>query len=149
MTSDRIMAEIVERYERATFLIERRLFSKVKDALPNDMTPEQLFIIRYLMRNELVTSSELADMLCVGRSTITSICNRLVDKGVIKRIPSQEDRRVLYLALTEAGHSECEVIERAIYDIIQPYLDRIGEQKGFEFIAVLEYVAEVLKYDVE
>lgn len=149
MTSDRVMAEIVERYERATFLIERRLFSKVKDALPNDMTPEQLFIIRYLMRNELVTSSELADMLCVGRSTITSICNRLVDKGVIKRIPSQEDRRVLYLALTEAGHSECEVIERAIYDIIQPYLDRIGEQKGFEFIAVLEYVAEVLKYDVE
>lgn len=149
MTSDRVMAEIVERYERATFLIERRLFSKVKDALPNDMTPEQLFIIRYLMRNELVTSSELADMLCVGRSTITSICNRLVDKGVIKRIPSQEDRRVLYLALTEAGHSECEVIERAIYDIIQPYLDRIGEQKGFEFIAVLEYVAEVLKSDVE
>ncbi|GIP18794.1 MarR family transcriptional regulator [Paenibacillus montaniterrae] len=149
MTSDRVMAEIVERYERATFLIERRLFSKVKDALPNDMTPEQLFIIRYLMRNELVTSSELADMLCVGRSTITSICNRLVDKGVIKRIPSQEDRRVLYLALTEAGYSECEVIERAIYDIIQPYLDRIGEQKGFEFIAVLEYVAEVLKYDVE
>lgn len=149
MTSDRVMAEIVERYERATFLIERRLFSKVKDALPNDMTPEQLFIIRYLMRNELVTSSELADMLCVGRSTITSICNRLVDKGVIKRIPSQEDRRVLYLALTEAGHSECEVIERAIYDIIQPYLDRIGEQKGFEFIAVLEYIAEVLKSDVE
>lgn len=149
MTSDFIMAEIVERYERAMFLMKRRLHSKVKDALPSDITPEQLFIIRYLMRYKQVTSSELAETLCVGKSTISSICNRLVDKGLVARIPSREDRRVVYLELTEAGHSEYEVIERTIYRIIQPYLDKLGEQKGFEFIEVLECVADILKSDIE
>ena len=149
MASDHIMAQIVERYERATFLIERRLFSKIREALPTDISAEQSFVVRYLMRNNGVTSSELADQLCVGRSTITSLCNKLVNKGLIERTPSLDDRRVVYLTLTEEGHREYEIIERAIYDIIQPYLDKIGERKGFEFIEVLEYVADVLKLDIE
>lgn len=149
MTSEFIMAEIVERYERAIFLIKRRLYSKIKEALPGDITPEQLFIIRYLMRNNEVTSSALADVLGVGRSTITSICNKLVDKDLIKRNPSKEDRRVVYLTLTEAGMKEYELIERAIYHLIQPYLDKVGAEKGFEFIEVMEEIAEILTVDME
>src|SRR5690606_41477960 len=97
------MTEIVERYERATYMINRRLSSKVKEGLPNDITPEQLFILRYLKRNNDVSSSELADLLCVGKSTITSIISRMVNKGYVVRTPSQEDRRVVYLSLTEEG----------------------------------------------
>lgn len=143
------MTEIVERYERATYMINRRLSSKVKEGLPNDITPEQLFILRYLKRNNDVSSSELADLLCVGKSTITSIISRMVNKGYVVRTPSQEDRRVVYLSLTEEGDRQHSRIEGTIYHIIEPYISKIGEAKAFEYIAVLEHISEVLMMDLE
>lgn len=143
------MTEIVERYERATYMINRRLSSKVKEALPSDITPEQLFILRYLKRNTDVSSSELADLLCVGKSSITSIISRMVNKGHVVRIPSQEDRRVVYLSLTEEGERQHSRIEETIYHIIEPYINKIGEAKAFEYIAVLEHITEVLTMDIE
>ncbi|MCM3635531.1 MarR family winged helix-turn-helix transcriptional regulator [Paenibacillus camelliae] len=143
------MTEIVERYERATYMINRRLSSKVKEGLPNDITPEQLFILRYLKRNNDVSSSELADLLCVGKSTITSVISRMVNKGYVVRTPSQEDRRVVYLSLTEEGDRQHSRIEETIYHIIEPYISKIGEAKAFEYIAVLEHISEVLMMDLE
>ncbi|MFD2504359.1 hypothetical protein ACFSS9_07045 [Paenibacillus septentrionalis] len=49
--SNSVMAEIVDRYERATYMINRRLSSKIREGLPNDITPEQMFILRYLKHN--------------------------------------------------------------------------------------------------
>lgn len=147
--SSNVMTEIVERYERATYMINRRLSSKVREVLPSDITPEQLFILRYLKRNSDVSSSELSDLLCVGKSTISSIINRMVNKGYVERIPSQEDRRVVYLSLTEEGERQHHSVEQDIYNIIQPYINKIGEKKAFEYIAVLEHITEVLMMDIE
>jgi len=147
--SSNVMTEIVERYERATYMINRRLSSKVREVLPSDITPEQLFILRYLKRNSDVSSSELADLLCVGKSTISSTINRMVNKGYVERIPSQEDRRVVYLSLTEEGERQHNSVEQDIYNIIQPYINKIGEEKAFEYIAVLEHITEVLMMDIE
>jgi len=143
------MTEIVDRYERATYMINRRLSSKVREVLPSDITPEQLFILRYLKRNADVSSSELSDLLCVGKSTISSIINRMVNKEYVERIPSQEDRRVVYLSLTEEGKRQHDSVEHDIYNIIEPYINKIGEEKAFEYIAVLEHITEVLMIDIE
>lgn len=147
--SNNAMTEIVERYERATYMINRRLSSKVREALPSDITAEQLFILRYLKRNSDVISSELADLLCVGKSTISSTINRMVNKGLVARMPSEEDRRVVYLSLTEEGERQHDSVEQSIYNIIQPYISEIGEERAFEYIAVLEHITEVLMKDIE
>lgn len=147
--SNNVMAEIVDRYERATYMINRRLSSKIREGLPNDITSEQMFILRYLKHNTFVSSSELADLLCVEKSTISSIINRMVNKGYVERVPSQEDRRVVYLQLTEGGKQQYEGIEHIIYNIIEPYISKIGEQKAFEYIEVLEHITQVLMLDLE
>lgn len=147
--SNSVMAEIVDRYERATYMINRRLSSKIREGLPNDITPEQMFILRYLKHNTFVSSSELADLLCVEKSTISSIINRMVNKGYVERVPSQEDRRVVYLQLTEDGKQQYEGMEHIIYSIIEPYISKIGEKKAFEYIEVLEHITEVLMLDLE
>ncbi|MFD2504360.1 MarR family winged helix-turn-helix transcriptional regulator [Paenibacillus septentrionalis] len=88
-------------------------------------------------------------MLCVEKSTISSIINRMVNKGYVERIPSQEDRRVVYLQLTEDGKQQYEGMEHIIYSIIEPYISKIGEKKAFEYIEVLEHITEVLMLDLE
>ena len=44
---------------------------------------------------------DLADNLVVTRGGVTKIVDRLVEGGYLARIPSEEDRRVIYAQVTE------------------------------------------------
>jgi DNA-binding MarR family transcriptional regulator len=47
----------------------------------------------------------LADAFELHQSTVTRLCDRLVTKGLVARIPSAESRREVFVALTPAGQA--------------------------------------------
>ena len=49
------------------------------------------------------TSSYFANALNVTLSAVTNLSNKLVSKGYIERVASSEDRRQVYLRITEQG----------------------------------------------
>jgi DNA-binding MarR family transcriptional regulator len=56
-------------------------------------------------------SVDIADELRVNPSTGTRMCDRLVRKGLIKRVRSTSDRRVVRLRLTGKGH---DIVEQVV-----------------------------------
>ncbi len=56
---------------------------------------------------------ELADQLHCDRSYITSLADKLEERGLVKRIPG-EDRRVKLLALTDEGMAVRNKIAKAV-----------------------------------
>jgi DNA-binding MarR family transcriptional regulator len=56
-------------------------------------------------------SADIAEELRVNPSTGTRMCDRLVRKGLVRRIRSTSDRRVVRLRLTRAGH---DIVEQVI-----------------------------------
>ncbi len=54
---------------------------------------------------------DIAEELRVNPSTGTRMCDRLVRKGLVRRIRSSSDRRVVRLRLTPAGH---DIVEQVI-----------------------------------
>ena len=55
-------------------------------------------------------SVDIADELRVNPSTGTRMCDRLVRKGLVKRVRSTSDRRVVRLRLTPNGHDIVETV---------------------------------------
>jgi DNA-binding MarR family transcriptional regulator len=55
-------------------------------------------------------SVDIAEELQVNPSTGTRMCDRLVRKGLVRRIRSASDRRVVRLRLTQAGHDIVEQV---------------------------------------
>ena len=55
-------------------------------------------------------SVDIADELRVNPSTGTRMCDRLVRKGLVKRVRSTSDRRVVRLRLTAKGHDIVETV---------------------------------------
>jgi len=51
----------------------------------------------------LANPSELSDATGETRGNMTRICDELVDKGWMRRVPNAEDRRRVDLSLTDAG----------------------------------------------
>jgi DNA-binding MarR family transcriptional regulator len=52
--------------------------------------------------NNGIAPSVLADLLLIERATISVLTNRLVERGLLRRLPGK-NRRTFHLALTEEG----------------------------------------------
>ena len=57
----------------------------------------------YGRAENLANPSELSDATGETRGNMTRICDDLVDKGLMRRVPNAEDRRRVDLSLTDAG----------------------------------------------
>jgi len=57
----------------------------------------------YSRPENLANPSELSDTTGETRGNMTRICDELVDKGLVRRVPNAEDRRRVDLSLTDAG----------------------------------------------
>ena len=54
-------------------------------------------------RREGVTMSELSRMLLVSNGNATTVVDRLENDGLVRRTPSETDRRTVFVALTSEG----------------------------------------------
>ena len=136
-----LQQEIINRYESAYFLVNRRLNALIRERMPEGLTIDQFSTLRYLRTKEKCTSSELADIFCVGRSSITAIITRLFDKQLIQRIPDEKDRRVTYLTLTDEGQRLCDKMATEIQEMLAKYLTQFDEHEARSFIETFERLA--------
>ena len=82
--------------------IAGRLFSrKLKEFKIHEINPSQGRIMFVLWRNDGISINELAKKTSLGKSTLTSMLDRLEQSGHIKRAPSKEDRRKILIECTE------------------------------------------------
>ena len=75
-----------------------------------DVTLPQFRALVVLAVRGAQRSVDIAEELRVNPSTGTRMCDRLVRKGLIKRVRSTSDRRVVRLRLTVQGHSIVEQV---------------------------------------
>ncbi len=94
-------------------------------------------------RREGVTMSELSRMLLVSNGNATTVVDRLENDGLVRRTPSETDRRTVFVALTPEGlrqfeglatQHEAEVsqlfanLSEADLDVLTDILKRMGSR---------------------
>lgn len=67
------------------------------------MTPVRWSIISVLDSHKGITQTELAEAIDKKQTTIVEMIYAMEEKGLIKRMYSERDRRLHYLFLTERG----------------------------------------------
>lgn len=90
---DGLLREVVRGYRRPSH------------ALPTDLdvTVGQIHCARTIGRLGNPTMSELAEALRLHPSTVTSLVDALVERGLVERRDDVDDRRIVRVALTEKG----------------------------------------------
>ena len=76
--------------------------------------------------DELKSMSEIAKMLYITVGTLTVAVNNLVKKGYAQRYKSEEDKRIVKIALTRSG--------KKIYDVHKMFHNELSHtlMKGFD-----------------
>ena len=101
------------------FLIARihqlggRIFARKLRERGVELNPAQGRIIFVLWQHGRMPIQELARRTSLGKSTLTTMLDRLENSGHLRRVPSKDDRRVIYIELTVKNRQLQRVYEEA------------------------------------
>src|SRR5205814_10524584 len=68
-----------------------------------ELSPAQCHVLHLIEPDRLVPMGRLAEALACDASNVTGLVDRLESRGLVRRQPSPEDRRVKVLRLTPTG----------------------------------------------
>ena len=134
MNVTKIRGEVImEMNECINFLLtkaQHTVFQYLKSELAQyDVTPVQYGILKCLWDEDSQTPKQIATVLILDSSTITGIIERMVNKGLVVRIASIEDRRTLNVELTNDGFLLREPIEQIIEDVNKKVLINFSSEE--------------------
>lgn len=89
------------------------------------LTPHGLAVLGYLEHGSAVSQRELARRCGVAPSTLNHTVDHLARSGWVERRRDTRDRRLLRLALTEAGRRHLWRVREAADRQIEPLLDHL------------------------
>ncbi|WHY88299.1 MarR family transcriptional regulator [Neobacillus novalis] len=142
--TNQIIQELIDRYVTVSFQVHKKAESLIKGKIGDDLTNDQHYILRYISQSRECTSSELADAFEVNKSAITAIINRMADKGLIKRTRDENDRRVVYLTLTDEGNILYQNCQEKIQFLVESIITQFEESEIKNFINTYEKLAQIL-----
>ena len=84
------------------------LFNQIQEIGKNDfkdlgITRGNYVVMYFINENAGITQAELADMTQKDRNVVTKTIDKLEEKGFVKRIRGEKDRRSFTLFLTDSG----------------------------------------------
>ena len=92
---------------------------------------QYLDVIHTLQKTkEYVKVSDISDALNLPRPGVTRTVKAMEEKGYLKKISSDEDGRVTYIAITKSGEELSEKYDRNYYSRLAPYLDMISDEEA-------------------
>ena len=136
--------ELIDRYVSVSFRVHKKAESLIKGQIGDELTNDQHYILSYISQSEECTSSELADAFEVNKSAITAIINRMAERGLIERTRDQNDRRVVYLTLTDAGKTLYQTCQEKIEQLVESIITQFDEVEIKNFITTYEKLASIL-----
>lgn len=138
------LESLVDRYIRTSFSVSKIEELLINEQIGSDLTRDQHYILRYIYQNNMCTTSELAHDFYVKKSAITAIITRLWKKGLIKRTRNPQDRRVIYLTLTEKGKEMYEKTEERIFSLVESFIKQFDPEEIKQFIQIYEKFNRIL-----
>ncbi|GAB3234614.1 MarR family transcriptional regulator [Algoriphagus aestuariicola] len=135
-----------ELFARYSFLLDRTA-RKVKQYAQQqfktgefDVTVDQWLVLKNLAENELLSQTELANLVFKDNPTLTRIIDLLCKKSYVERIPHPQDRRSFQLHLTEAGLTKVNELRPKILEIREKAWENLTASDFEEFKRILNTI---------
>ncbi len=147
----------MERLREGGFLVSKigqvsgRVFGrKLKDYDIRDLNAAQGRIVFSLWQNDNIPISDLARQTALGKTTLTSMLNRLEQSGYIVRRVDEKDKRKALVALTEKSRSIEGRHEAVSKEMTSLFYEGVSEKQIDEFEGILKHVlSNLVRYEEE
>ena len=126
-------------------LLVRLLFAQ-RASLPTlaaelRLSPAQCHVLHLIEPDRPIPMGQLAETLACDASNVTGLVDRLESRGLVRRRPSVQDRRIKVLVLTPTGvRLRAVLVKRMMAP--PPALDRLSLREQRELVRMLRRLLE-------
>jgi len=106
---------------------------------PYQLSQQQFNILRILRgADNWVTMNDIKELMIDKFPNATRLSDKLLDKGLIERKRSEQDRRIVYLAISKNGMELLETIDNDKNTSHMDFLNNITDEEAKQFSDVLD-----------
>ena len=114
-----------------------------KDDISNHgMRMSDFEILEALYHKDKLTVREVSEAVLINTGSITYVIDKLEKKGLIERSNCKDDRRVVYIQITDEGKKLMDNIFPAHQRVIEELFEGISEEDKDTVIKVLKQVGK-------
>jgi DNA-binding MarR family transcriptional regulator len=143
-----VSSDLVDRIlDQLEPLIARQRAAVTKQGCFRAISSTQLHVLFLLVSKGSMPMGRLAEHLDVSLPNVTGIIERMVEHGLVARTRSDDDRRVVAVAATDAGRETVEQIDMIRREQIAAVVMRLTpeqQQRALRTFTELRHAAEAL-----
>ena len=113
--------------------------------LPQNITPAQFFLLKIITRVKDCKAKDIADILEISPAAATNMLERLYKNNLIERCRSAEDRRVVFIKLSQAGEEIFKELNQKRLEILEQLFDRVSEDELMQVTRILNKILSTTK----
>jgi DNA-binding MarR family transcriptional regulator len=102
------------------------------ESLGSDIRPREFAVLNRLHEGGALTQIQLAELTYKDKPAITRMLDRLIERGLVRKVASEADRRAMVVSLTPEG----EALRNAIAPLIVSFLEKACEGIAPDDLAV-------------
>ena len=123
-----------------------------RELAPFDIKTAEFPIITYVINNPETSQEKMAETIRLTTSTVTKIVKGLQQKGLIVRLPDEQDKRALKLYATEKSLQLNAIIQKKIQECSQALTDKLSPEELIQFqhffdLVLLAVIPKIEKTD--
>ncbi len=105
-----------------------------------DITPEQLIVLKELLKEEGISQKELSLRLDKDQNTVKAMIDKLEIKSFIERKENKLDKRAFSLFLTNKAKENIPIIESYENKVLENIVKELNQEDTDKFISILEKI---------
>ena len=146
MNEPNVLFDIVNNLRRVfQVLIEQSKNAEEK----NWLTSSQLWAMKEIAAAGSLKGAELARRMFIHPATVVNLVDRLEERGLVARVRSRTDRRVVDIELTDEGANLVQNSPEVAQDVLVKGLGKLPEKNVYQISEGLKQLVEVLGVENE
>lgn len=114
-------------------MVQKKLMEQLKDT---GLTLGQPKVLDYLKDYDGASQKEIAAGCLIEAGSLTSILNRMEEKGLIERKMLNGNRRTFHIFMTESGKKNQKLVEETFEKIEETALNNVSEEEQKVFMEI-------------
>ncbi|ASB91218.1 MarR family transcriptional regulator [Bacillus sonorensis] len=111
-----------------------------EETLPMNVTSVKGFILRIIYRHETCTVKDILQEVSLSPSATTNALNHLEEEGLVIRSRNNDDRRTVWLELSQDGKRIAAQMVENRQSLIDKMFDKLPKEEKAAFFSLIEKV---------
>lgn len=119
---------------------QREIANIMQNQFQLELTRAQFYILKLISEDGPCTITQLSRKFGINTSTVSTMINKLVQDDLISREYSHDDRRKVYVSITQHGR---EVLKQELLhysQILERYLSPLSQEELEAFVNIFEKI---------